>query len=55
MGTTIEVQINQLSKTDKATDFSVPDGMKLGKLVISNEGAAQGMTLKAWEARVYKF
>jgi len=44
-----------LNFSDKATEFSVPDGMKLGKMVISNEGAAEGMTLKAWEARIYRF
>lgn len=44
-----------LNFSDKANDFSLPDGMKLGKLVISNEGLAEGMTLKAWEARVYRF
>ena len=44
-----------LNFSDKTSEFTVPDGMKLGKLVISNDGAADGMTLKAWEARIYRF
>jgi oligo-1,6-glucosidase len=44
-----------LNFSDKAAEFSVPAGTKLGQLVISNEGAAEGTTLKPWEARVYKF
>jgi len=44
-----------LNFSDKAATFSVPDGIQAKELVISNEGTAEGMTLKAWEARVYKF
>jgi oligo-1,6-glucosidase len=44
-----------LNFSDKAAQFSLPGGMKLGKLVMSNEGTAEGMTLKAWEARIYRF
>lgn len=44
-----------LNFSDKPTEFTVPEGIKLGKLVISNEGATDGTTMKGWEARIYKF
>ena len=44
-----------LNFSDKPNVFTLPEGVTLDKLVISNEGAADGMTLKPWEARIYKF
>ena len=44
-----------LNFSDKPNVFTLPGGVTLDKLVISNEGAADGMTLKPWEARIYKF
>ena len=43
-----------LNFSDKPNVFTLPEGVTLDKLVISNEGAADGMTLKPWEARIYK-
>jgi len=48
-----------LNFSDKPTVFTVPDGIKPARLLITNEGSAEANTatlnLKGWEARVYKY
>ena len=47
-----------LNFSDEATSYPLPEGMKAGKLEISNLGKTEegvnALKLKAWEARIYK-
>ena len=55
----VERYLVVLNFSDKAMDDALPEGMKAGKLALSNFGAAEEnarvLKLKGWEARVYKY
>ncbi len=48
-----------LNFSENAMDYTLPEGMKAGKLALSNLGVAEEnasvLKLKGWEARVYQY